>query len=317
MDSLTHALIAAILAYALGLPQLLPFVVLGAVIIDTDILFSLFSRHHPSLYLFIHGGIAHSFAGAVVMAVLAYAGIALVTLTGFINPAQSWGTGPAGFAAVLAGAFLHLAMDLPATPGIPLLAPVSDRKYAFFVLPGPSIFLMAVSLFFVMWMGLGVVTLAQGMVVYVAIFCAFLLVRVITFCASRLALRDVVRAIPQVNPLRWLALYDTGDTWTVQEYRIGSGFSGRTVYPRFTNTSKGEVTPYLTLPEVQRLRYHSYIVTAERDGDGITFSDPLRVSGRIFYPPHYKQVQVAAGDLASGGSPGQWDEKHTGISGSL
>ena len=93
MDSLTHALIAAILAYALGFPQLLPFVVLGAVIIDADILFSLLSRHHPSLYLFIHGGIAHSFAGAVVMAVLAYAGIALVTLTGFISPAQSWAPG--------------------------------------------------------------------------------------------------------------------------------------------------------------------------------------------------------------------------------
>ncbi|MGB9246713.1 MAG: metal-dependent hydrolase, partial [Methanoregula sp.] len=250
MDSLTHALIAAILAYALGFPQLLPFVVLGAVIIDADILFSLLSRHHPSLYLFIHGGIAHSFAGAVVMAVLAYAGIALVTLTGFISPAQSWGAGPAGFAAVLAGAFLHLAMDLPATPGIPLLAPLSDRKYAFFVLPGPSIFLMALSLFFVIWMALGVVTLAEGMVVYVVIFCSFLLVRVIAFCASRPALRGATRAIPQVNPLRWLALYDTGDMWTVQEYRVGSGFSGRTVYPRFKHTSKEEVAPYLALPEV-------------------------------------------------------------------
>jgi len=296
VDSLTHALVAAILAYALGLPQLLPFVVLGAVIIDTDILFSLFSRHHPSLYLFIHGGIAHSLAGAVVMSILAYAGIVLATLTGFVNPALVWGIGPSGSAAVLAGAFLHLAMDLPATPGIPLLAPASDRKFAFFVLPGPSILLMAVSLFYVIWMALGVVTLAEGMVVYAAIFCAFLLVRITAFLASRPALCDAVWAIPQINPLRWLALYDTGAAWAAQEYRIGSGFSGSTVYPKFTNISGNEVAPYLVQPEVRRLRYHSYIVTAERDGNAITFSDPLRVSGRIFYPPHYKQVRVATGE---------------------
>lgn len=304
MDSLTHAIVAAILTEALGLPQLLPFVVLGAVIIDADILFSLFSRHQPSLYLFIHGGIAHSLAGAVVMSALAYAGITLATLAGLTNPALSWGAGVTGFLSVLAGAFLHLAMDLPATPGIPLLAPASDRKFAFFILPGPSILLMAASLFFAVWMALGVVTLAEGMVAYAAIFVAFLLVRVVAFLASRPGLEGAVRVIPQVNPLRWLAIYDHGDSWEVKEYRIGSGRAGHTVYPKFTNVSEGEVVPYLSLPEFRRLRYHSYIITAGSDGNAITFSDPLRVSGRIFYPPHYKQVRVPGGGPAAASSPG-------------
>ena len=299
MDSLTHALVAAILAYALGLSQFLPFFVLGAVIIDADILFSLVSRHHPSLYLFIHGGIAHSIAGAVAMSLLAYAGILLAAASGLVSPAAITGTGLAGAGAVLAGTFLHLAMDLPATPGIPLLAPVSDRKFSLFVLPGPSILLMAVSLFFAIWMALGVVTLAEGMMTYAAIFCTFLIVRAAAFLAARPALRDAMRVIPQPYPRRWLAIFDRGDAWEVQEYRIGAGFSGAVTYPKYRNLSVEESAPYLALPEVRRLQYHSYIVTAEKDGDSIFFSDPLRLSGRIFYPPHYRQVRVAVREPAA------------------
>ena len=178
MDSLTHALAAAIIAYSIGFPQFIPFAVIGAVIIDTDIIFSLISDSHPSLYLFVHGGIAHSLTGAVVMSALAYTGITLAALVGLINPALLVRAGPAGFAAVLFGAFLHIAMDLPATPGIPLFAPKSDKKYALFILPGPSLFMLTVSLFFLIWLALGVVTLAEGMATYAAILVAFLLVPV-------------------------------------------------------------------------------------------------------------------------------------------
>jgi inner membrane protein len=47
-----------------GLTPLLPFAILGAVIMDADIFFSLISDSNPPLYLFTHGGIAHSLAGA-------------------------------------------------------------------------------------------------------------------------------------------------------------------------------------------------------------------------------------------------------------
>lgn len=292
MDSLTHALVAAILAYAAGFSHLLPFFVLGAVIIDADILFSLFSRNNPSLYLFIHGGIAHSLPGAFIMSALAYAGIGLATVAGLISPAQSFGAGPAGAAAVLAGTFLHLAMDLPASPGIPLLAPKSDKKYALFVLPGPSLLLMAESLFFLIWMALGVVTLAGGMAVYMAIFCAFLLVRAIAFALTRPALQGAMLTLPQPDPRRWLALYDRGEAWEAREYRLGKGCVASTALPKYRDTSAAEVAPFLALPELRRLRYHSYLVVAEKENGALVFSDPLRVSGRIFYPPHYRKVRL-------------------------
>lgn len=143
MDSLTHALTAAVLAYVLGIPELLPFLVLGAVIIDADILFSQVSDSNPRLYLFTHGGMAHSTGGAVGMAVLAWAGITLATLAGAVTPVLPAPAGPVAFAAVLGGAFLHIGLDWLACPGIPLCAPVSDTKYTVGLLPGPSILLTA------------------------------------------------------------------------------------------------------------------------------------------------------------------------------
>lgn len=295
MDSLTHGLVAAILAYVLGFPQFVPFVVIGAVIIDADVFFALISDRHPSLYLFVHGGIAHSFFGVVVMSAIAYAGIAIATLVGLVNPVVLFGAGAAGGCAILAGAFLHIAMDLPATPGIPLFAPESDKKYALFILPGPSILLMAVSLFFLAWMALGVVTFAGGMIAYAAILISFLLVRFIAFLVSRPAVRGTLWAIPQVNPLRWFLIRDSGDAWIVRDYRIGLGMTEPVTCPKFSGTDAQGVAPYLTVPEVRRLQYTSYIVTAKKEGDVLILADPVRESGRLFYPPHFKQVRIATG----------------------
>jgi inner membrane protein len=295
VDSLTHGLVAAILAYVLGFPQFVPFVVIGAVIIDADVIFALISDRHPALYLFVHGGIAHSFLGVVVMSVIAYAGIALATLAGLVNPVVLFGAGAAGGCAILTGAFLHIAMDLPATPGIPLFAPKSDKKYALFILPGPSFLLMAVSLFFLAGMALGGVTFTGGMIAYAAILVAFLLVRFIAFLASRPAVCGTLWTIPQVNPLRWLLIRDSGDAWTVRDYRIDRGMTEPVLYQKFTGTDAQGVAPYLTAPEVRRLQYTSYIVTAKKEGNVLILADPVRESGRLFYPPHFKQVRIATG----------------------
>lgn len=290
VDSLTHALAAAILAYAFGFPQYLPFFVLGAVIIDVDVLFGLFSNRHPSLYLFVHGGITHSIAGVCAMSALTCAGIGLAALAGFVNPAVLT---PAACAAILAGGFLHIAMDLPASPGIPLLAPKSDKKYALFILPGPSLILLAVSLFFIVWLALGVVTLAEGMTVYAAIFFLFLLVRSVAFLFSRPELRGAFLVLPQTDPRRWLAMYNDDYEWTVVEFRFGKGLGNLAEYPKYTWTNPEEVAPYLSLPEARRLLYTSYFVTAKKEGETLILADPVRESGRLFYPPHFKRVAIA------------------------
>ncbi|HNX18238.1 MAG TPA: metal-dependent hydrolase [Methanoregula sp.] len=301
MDSLTHALAAAVITYILGVPELMPFAVTGVVIIDADVLYSLFSNRHPSLYLFVHGGITHSFLGAVVMSVLAYAGIALFSVAGIIDPAFLVRAGYYGFFAVLAGAFLHIAMDLPATPGIPLFAPKSDTKYALFILPGPSIFMFVISLVFLTWMAIGITTFEKGMPLYLAIFGAFLLFRFVAYLFSRPGLRGTWRAIPQVNPLYWLAINDSGNAWTVRDYRIGRGIMNEVIYPKFTGTDSGEIARYQGLPEIRRLNYTSYIVTAKKEGDTITLSDPIRESERLFYPPQFKRVTLK--ESRSSGSP--------------
>lgn len=307
MDSLTHALTAAVLAYVLGIPELMPFLVLGAVIIDADILFSRVSDGNPRLYLFTHGGCAHSIGGAVVMAVLAWAGIALATGAGMmVLPAPA---GPVTFAAVLAGAFLHIGLDTLACPGIPLCAPVSDTKYTAGLLPGPSVLLAAISILFLLWMGLGVIGFPGMILPYVAIICAFLAVRLVAFCSVRASLHGNVRAVPTISPFRWLLIGETLDAWTVQEYRTLRGTTEPTVFLKYRNTTAEAVAPYLSIPEVRRVRYHSYITTVEQEGADLVIADPLRKAGLIFYPPYFTEVRIPVEEddpSPHAGSGGGW-----------
>jgi inner membrane protein len=293
VDVFTHALTAALLAYVLNLPQVLPFVVLGAVIADTDILFGWISDSCPSLYLFIHGGFSHSIAGTVVLSAIAWAAATFVLVTGIVHPGLLIPAAPLTFAAVLAGALLHICLDTLAIPGLPLLAPFSDRKYTAGLLPGPSIFLMAVSLFFVIPAILGAVDLSVMILPYAGVFAAFLAMRLTTFCIARTALHGNGQAIPTINPLRWKVIGETPEAWAVSDYRIGKGMGEEEYFMKYRSTSAGETAPCLMLPEVRRLQFHSYLVIAEKVGDAIIFSDPLRESGRIFYPPHYTRVRVS------------------------
>ena len=296
MDSLTHALTAAILAYVLHLPQLLPFFVLGAVIIDTDVFFSWISDRHPSLYLFTHGGCAHSIAGALILSGIAWAAAVFVLAAGFVHPVDPVPAGFVTFLAVLAGALLHIGLDTLAVPGLPLLVPFSDRKYSAGLLPGPSILLMATSIFFLIWMGLGVTDLPAMVLPYAIILALYLALRLAVFCIARTALHGKGRAVPTIHPLRWLLIGETPDAWTVGEYRIGRGMGDNECLKKYPSTNEREVAPYLTLPEVRRLRFHAYIVTVQKVGAVLTFSDPPRESGRIFYPPHYTRVRVPLPD---------------------
>lgn len=289
MDSITHGLTAAIIVYALGLPGLIPFAVAGAVVLDADTFFARAFDARPSLYLFTHGGIVHSLAGAAVMALPAWAVAALVAPAVPFFPAAA---APVAFAAVLAGAYLHLGLDWLACPGLPLFAPRSDRKYTAGILPGPSLLLFGVTIVFLAGMALGAIGFPGMILPYVAIICAFLAVRLAAFVLARSKLHGAMRAIPTISPARWLVIRETPDAWTVGEYRVGNGMSEPTVYRKYRDTTADAVAPYLEIPEVRRVRFHSYVTTAEREGDTLVVSDPLRESGAVFYPPHFKRARV-------------------------
>ncbi len=303
MDLLTHALTAALLAYALSITQVLPFAVLGTVIIDVDIPFAWISARQPSLYLFTHGGFTHSIAGSFILSAIAWTVAVLLLTAGLVHTGLALPSAPVAFGAVLAGALLHISLDTLAVPGIPLLLPLSDRKYTAGLLPGPSVLLMASSLFFVILIGLRVIDLPGIIFPYTAVITAFLAVRVLAFIIARRALHGKGRFVPTINPLRWIVIGGNSEVWTVGEYRIGKGMGEMEHITKFRSTSAGEIAPFLVMPEVRRLWFHSYIVSAEKAGDEIVFSDPLRESGRIFYPPHHTRVRVHLPDPS--GAEGQ------------
>jgi inner membrane protein len=275
---------------AAGLIPLLPFAVLGAVIPDADIFFSFISDRNPSLYLFTHGGIAHSFAGALVLSVLSYGAIITIAIAGIIPFPAAAGSGVFGFAAVLTGTLLHLAIDVLAFPGIPLLAPLADRKYTIGILPGPSILLAfaALGLVFVTITRLLEFSYASG--IYAAVVLLYLAVRGIFFLYA--GTRFQGPKIPEVNPFRWLTISGDQEHCIVREYSLVQGVTGEAVFLRYKLTSAEEVKSALRFSEVRRLFYHSYCVSAERMGTELILSDPLREKGYLYYPPRFKRVIV-------------------------
>jgi inner membrane protein len=304
VDSLTHGLTAAGLAFAFDQPGLIPFAVAGSMIVDVDVLFSRVSDRDPRRYLFTHGGIAHSLASGAVMGALAWAVVAPVAGAGLFPPAISGATLPLALAAALAGAYLHLGLDWLACPGLPLLAPRSDRKYTAGLLPGPSLLLFGVSIAFLAGMASGLIDLPGMILPYVAVICAFLAVRLAAFALVRSKLAGAGRIVPRVSPFRWLVIREAPAAWTVGEYRMGKGMADPAFYPKYRGTTATEAAPYLERPEVRRVRYHSYITTVEREGADLVIADPLRESKAIFYPPHFTRVRVPMQEGAGTGGSG-------------
>ena len=302
MDSLTHALVAALLAEGLGLPALVPFAVLGSVIIDADALFARLSDPHPALFLFTHGGIAHGILGAGGMAVLAWAGYLLAGLAGLVPPGLSSIPSFVVFGAVLAGVYLHLALDWLACPGLPLLAPFSDRKYTAGLLPRPSLVLFALSTAVLFLLATSAATVESLVAPAAAIAVGFFAVRLTTFALAHLRLRTPGRLVPMVNPLRWLEISETPEAWSMAEYRVGGGMPALATYQKFQGITAGEAAPYLAEPLARRVRYHSYAFTVTCDGDAVVVADPVRASGLVRYPFDHLRVRLSLGTRDTGRS---------------
>jgi inner membrane protein len=293
VDSLTHAF-AVMLPAPDSVSGLYLFaLVLGAVIPDIDILFKPFSDRHPSLYMFTHGGVTHSIPGAVAMAPLALIGYAV---------AIAWGAFPVpeqGFIWVLMGAFFilgtftHLFLDALAYPGIPLLYPVTPQKYTAGIFPGPSLVLFGASLVFAILLlsGRGGQTLTWA-------YAGFCILFILTSGGIALAVRAGTRgrAIPTLHPLRWFILAEDDGRYILSSIHLLSGTGPEKIFPKYRNTSPHELEDLVRRPEYQRLRFYSYVITANRDGDWVVFTDPLRAAGIIFYPPYYAELTLPAPD---------------------
>jgi hypothetical protein len=154
---------------------------------------------------------------------------------------------------------------------------------------------------FLVWLAARTADLPRMLVAYGAVFAAFLAVRSVAFGVAHARLGRAVRPVPQVSPLRWMVIGETPEAWIVGEYRIGKGMLGSATYPKLSGTTAAAAAPYLDLPEIRRVRYHSYITTAERDGTDLVVADPLRTSRRIFYPPYFAEARVPLQESAGPG----------------
>jgi inner membrane protein len=298
VDALSHALIAAIILLALGLQNFIPFAVIGAVIPDADIFFSWISDRSPRLYLFTHGGIAHSIAGAMILSVTVFLGIGVVRATGFVPSPLFAEYGIAAFLIMVAAAFLHLFIDFLACPGIPILAPFSDRKYTPGILPGPSILVTCASVGILVPVIMNRVPMITALTLYAVIVVLYLACRMGTFLFAAVTIPG--RRVPMINPFRWLVIAEDDAAFTVRYYTVFRGFNGAEVIEKFKNTDAREIQPYLDMPEVRRLKFNSYIMTVEKDRSSLVFRDPLRGKGYIWYPHKFRQVSISIKDEGEG-----------------
>jgi inner membrane protein len=301
VDSITHALLVATLLTAAGAQEFIFFGILGAVILDADILFTLVSRDRPSLYMFIHGGAAHSIVGSTIMAGGAYLifSIAWVSAGAVFHFPVMFPFGVPAVLCTIVGAWVHLALDYLATPGIPIFWPRSERKYTAGIFAGPSFFMIIISWTFLVLLIARIMPISllwtYGVLFFVFL-CARSIIRIIAF------IRLPASTYPTFNPLRWMVIGKGGNSWSAGFFSLAGRTVGEVkIYPEYTGVSERELKGIESIPEVRRVRYHSYFTVAERNGEAITIKDPLREDGTIRYPPYYAKVTIGKdGNIADG-----------------
>jgi inner membrane protein len=286
VDSLTHALVIAIALSLAGRPDLIPYGIAGAVLIDVDVLFHGLSDRDPRLYIFTHGGFTHSFFGAFLVAL--FAAVLMFLLSNAMIMGQF---GIAAFGAILAGALSHVMVDYLAYPGIPLIYPISDKKHTLGILGGPGVFIMLASAAYIAAMAAGVAQIGRPWL-FIAFFA--LVVALSAGAKAWAALGTKGRTIATINPFKWAVIEDTPDAYLYYQHGLLGQRSTAEAYAKYRGITPAEAGKNDGMPEVRRLRYHSYIVTVEMDGEGITYRDPIREKGHIWYPPYYKKFCIPA-----------------------
>lgn len=294
MDIFTHAVAILVILFATGNAVFIPSGVIGAVIIDIDMTWFFIARRNPSLYLLHHAGFSHSFFGAMVLSAIAFMTTLALASAGWLPGTLPEGSLVPAFAAMLAGAYLHLFLDWLAAPGLPLQYPLTEKRFGLAMTPMPLYFLITV-----LALGFLGVTLFHGLTielaeVYGAIFAGIILVSAgMKWLVHRKA---PGRSFYTLHPFQWIVIREENPSYTVVVYDMFRGVIRELNFGKFRNIRPEEAHRYDS-PELRRHRYFSYISTVEKKGSEIIFHDPVREEGLISYPPWYQSVSVA--DAAS------------------
>ncbi|HMA05585.1 MAG TPA: metal-dependent hydrolase [Methanomicrobiales archaeon] len=290
MDIFTHAAAILVILFASGNAVLIPFGVLGAVIIDIDMAWFLIPRRNPSLYILHHAGCSHSFLGATVLSVISFVTTLALSSAGWLRGTIPGGILVPALVAMLSGAYLHLFLDWLAAPGLPLLYPLTEKRFGLAMTPMPLYFLITV-----LSLGILGVTLFPGLTmelaeVYGATFAGIILVSGgMKWLVHRKA---PGRSYYTFHPFQWIVIREENPSYTVVVYDMFRGVIRELDFEKYRNIGAEEARRY-DGPELRRHRYFSYISTVEKKGSEIIFHDPVREEGLISYPPWYPSVTVS------------------------
>jgi inner membrane protein len=289
MDSLTHTFAVMIIAPdGMTGPYLFPLV-LGAIIPDIDILFKPVSDRYPAFFISTHGGFTHSILGSLAVAYLALLGLIIASKIWILPDIAVTGSWTIIGLLIVTGTLSHLLLDGLAYPGIPLLYPFSADRFTAGIFPGPSFILMAASAVYIMLVLTGYAS-SSAFAGYTAFFVLFIAGSAVLSLYVRVVTGG--RAIPTLHPLRWLLISEDNRHYFLRWFSPGTSLGSPATYEKYQGTSEREVLPLFSNPEYRRMRFYSYIVTAERNGDMVTFRDPLRKGRIIFYPPYYTEITL-------------------------
>lgn len=295
MDIFTHAVAIMAILFATGNAVLIPFGVVGAVIIDIDMAYSGIARRNPSRYLLYHGGINHSIFGGTILsfiafgALLALSSVDLLPIPMIAIPALS---------AVLLGAYLHLFLDYLAAPGLPLLYPLTERRFGQSLYPMPLYFLITVASL----ASLGIF-LVRGITPELTGVYGAIVAGITVVCLGMKWFVDNKTRGRSYSPFQFtfrrIGIREENSSWSVAVYDLFRGVIWERVFEKYQNITPSDAHRYESLPEVKRHQYFSYIRVVEKNGSGITFHDPVREEGLIRYPPYFPSVTVRSGEAAS------------------
>jgi inner membrane protein len=296
MDIFTHAVAILVIFVASGNAGFIPFGVLGAVIIDIDMAFFFIPRRNPSLFILHHGGFSHSLFGATVLSAIAFGTTLVLSSAGFLSETIPGAILLPAVACVLAGAYLHLFLDYLASPGLPLLYPLTEKRFGLSLFPMPVYLLITVlglaSLGVIFFGGLT----QEFTVMYGAIFTALIVASAgMKWLVHR---KTHGRSYPTLHPFQWIVIREENPSYSVMVYDMFQGVLRELSFEKYRNITPPELHEYDQLPELRRHRHFSYISTVEKNGSEITFHDPVREEGLISFPPWYPTVTVHAEEAA-------------------
>lgn len=296
VDLLTHAFSVILLAQHLDV-FLIGFGVTGTILPDADILLQRFSDTDPHLYIFSHGGITHSIAGSLLLAIVGFFAICLLQLAGIISLPGDRVFWMLGLGMIMGGALVHITLDYLAYPGMPLFYPFSDRKYTLGIFPGPSLFLMLASVLFLIALITGISGM-DDLFLYGIVFFSFI--------AFSLAKKTIIarrfrkkQTIPTFHPLHWIIVSDDEEKYTVSHCSLFGTVNKVVVYQKRDGVEEEEIEALADNPMMKRLRYFSYFFVSERKSGYIRIYDPLRISGLIFYPASHREFIVKPPPLST------------------